>query len=318
MSLAKSSESVVIKVETQIVTLEPGLYLFRYASDIPEGQQVPATLQAAPVSNGQVDFFPGIGVSRNTLRQLGDCIVVRVSRDQGGILIAKYRVPGQAAAGPIQIQIDLVDTSGRFVREVSEAPSAGGRVAGAGAGAGAGRGSPQESSWPQSDLIWPSQQEQIELRGHLERRGDVAVAEGWLGDPRSSARLEGFSVYWHNRPQDVDLVYRCQVDGLGESPAISSGGFAGTRGRGASIRSVAFALVGQHANNYELRGQAVFAGGQAQPIVSGRRLTGSTGREHLCALLMSVGRKNTGEATVPRSPSPWDDPSVTQVFRAGR
>ncbi len=314
MSPAKSTESVVIKVDTQIVTLEPGLYLFRYASEIPEGQQVPATLQAAPVSNGQVDFFPGIGVSRNTLRRLGDCVVVRVSREDGGVLIAKYRVPGQSASGPVQIQIDLVDTSGRFVRQAPEADAKGIEHPGAG------RGFPQEHAWPQSEAQWPvqEQQEQIELRGHLERRGDIAVTDGWLGDPRASARLEGFAVYWHNRPEDVDLVYRCQVEGLGESPAINSGGFAGTRRRGAPIKSVAFALVGHRANNYELRGQVVFAGGQAQPIVAGRRLAGPTGREHLCALLIEVGRKRTGEATVPRSPSPWEDPSVTQVFRAGR
>lgn len=288
-----SANKIVVKVETQIVMLKQGLYLFRCASDYPEGQQVPATLQVAPVATGQVDFFPGVGVSRNTLRSLGDCVVVRVSRGDGAVMIAKYLVPGQSAADDVQIQIDQVDTTGRFVR------GAGARQEGAG-----------PENRPQSKL------ETVDLQGHVERQGDTAAVDGWLGNPKQSARVEGFAVHWYNRPEGVDLAYQCRVQGLGDSPVIQSGGFAGTRQRGAGISSIQFSLVGPRASEFEIQGQACFASGGLQRIIGGERLSGPTGNEHLCALRLTIARRQSGEATVPRSPSPWDDPSVTQIFRS--
>ncbi|WP_201217690.1 hypothetical protein [Halochromatium roseum] len=296
MSQEQPSNKITIKVDTQIVMLKQGLYLFRCASDYPEGQQVPTTLQAAPVATGQVDFFPGVGVSRNTLRALGDCVVVRVSRGDGAVMLAKYLVPGHSAANDVQIQIDQVDATGRFVRdsETKRDPSAGGM-----------------SSSPSSQL------ETIDLQGHVERQGDVSAVNGWLGNPQKSARLEGFSVHWYNRPEGVDLAYQCHVEGLGDSPLIKSGGFVGTRQRGAGITQILFSLVGQRAGDYEIQGQVCFTRGGSQQIVAGERFSGPTGREHLSALRLSIARRQRGEATVPRSPSPWDDPSVTQIFRSG-
>ncbi|NBC47682.1 MAG: hypothetical protein GVY22_06790 [Gammaproteobacteria bacterium] len=309
MSQTKPTSNVTVKVDTQIVSLVPGLYLFRYASDIPEGQQVPATLQAAPVGEGNVDFFPGVNVLGNTLRQLGDCVVVRVARAEAGVLIAKYRVPGHSASGPVQIQVDFVDNSGRFVRSQNSAP--GGVKLPAEQGGGAALSSNASASGPSAGI----RREKIELHGHVERLGDVSAGDGWLGDPGGAQRVEGFAVHWYDQPPEVSLSYRCYVEGLGESPQVASGGFVGTRRRGAAITAVTFGLAGPHAANYDIAGQVRFSNGGLQPVVGGQKLSGPNGTEHLCALRLEIVRREHS-ATEMRAASPWDDPSATQIFRS--
>jgi hypothetical protein len=142
----------------------------------------------------------------------------------------------------------------------------------------------------------------------------VSVTDGWLGDPNSQSRIEGFAIEWKNRPQDVDLVYTCRVEGLGQTPAIFSGGYAGTRRKAAPITGVSLALAGPSAADFELSGQVAFAGCPPLIILPGQKLSGPKGSEHLVAMRVSITRK--GEATVSRSASPWDDPRVTQIFKA--
>jgi hypothetical protein len=301
-----------LKISTRVVMLKSGMHIFRYASKLPKDEIILLTLQPAPLGKGAIDFFPAEGVSRNTLSRLGDCVIVRVRGDQAGILVAEYHIQGNTTSS-VDLRIDRIDTSENIVQASSPSPDID-------------RGPPAMDSHPFEPIaamvdtprpVVPSRAspafESLQLSGHIERQGDVSVTNDWLGDPNSQARLEGFAIEWKNRSQDVDLAYTCRVEGIGQTPAIFSGGYAGTRRKASPITAVSFALAGPKAADFELSGQVVFAGCPPLAIVPGQKLSGPKGSEHLVALFVSIAPK--GEATVSRFTSPWDDPRITQIFR---
>ncbi len=274
-------ESQGLEVSSSLQVLEPGMYLFRYASQLPEGELICFTLQATPLGKGSIDFFPAEGVSRNTLARLGDCIVGRVKGAAAGLLITEYR---QTEDGRLQadLRIDRIDTSAAIIRQPAPTPAAS-----------------------------AIQALPLQLSGHIEYIGDTHAEGAWLGKPDSQARIEGFCIEWPDRPQGVDLAYQCSVLGAGQLPASLSGGFVGTRRRAAPINAVAFALVGPDAENYRLTGHAVFAGCTPQAIEPNQELRGPTGLEQLVALHIEVFPSNTQqEIDAHRPKSPWDSPEV--------
>lgn len=272
-------ENQGLEVSSTLQVLEPGMYLFRYASQLPESALICFTLQATPLGKGTIDFFPAEGVSRNTLARLGDCIVGRVKSAPAGLLITEYRQTDDDSL-QADLRIERIDTSAAIIRQPAMAPA------------------PKALH--------------LQLSGHIEYIGDTSAQGQWLGDPHSQARVEGFCVEWPNRPQDVDIAYQCSVLGAGQLPASLSGGFVGTRRRAAAINAVAFALVGPDAEQYRLAGQAVFAGCAPQAIVQNQELRGATGLEQLVALRLEVFPSTTQvEINAPRTQSPWDSPEVT-------
>lgn len=285
-------------VSTRLVPLQPGLYLFRYAEQRAPNEGLPVTVTAAPIGRGIVDFFPGEGVSRNTLSNLGDCLVVRVLRGESAALIATFQSRGVDVDLESLVQIDRVDTTGKFVRANKQAARAGGRT-------------PQSSFEPAT-----GEEATLNLLGHIQNRGDVRSTGGdWLGDPSSRMRLEGFVVEWPSRPKDVELFYTGHVQGQGQTPPVRAGQFMGTRQKGAPITSLSFALTGPAAKQYQLSGQVAFQGASPMAIVNERRLAGPTGAEPLVAVRLRIFHQQ-GAATTSRYPSPWDDPAVTQIFRS--
>ena len=296
-------------VVTRVVLLKPGMYIFRYTTKLKDGMFIPVTLQAAPLGKGSVDFFPADGVTKNTLRSLGDCIIVRIKGHDTGVLVAEYHVGSALQQEPVNIRIDRIDTSERLLERNTERQE---KI----------RENTEQypdmehgrHPLPRVTSLNPSQ-DGIRLSGHIELQGDVVTTNGWLGHPENVTRIEGFAVEWSGRSEDVDLVYTCYSKGIGQSPAVASGGFVGTRGKAAPIVSVSFALVGPRAGDYELSGYACFAGCPPVAIETGKKLSGLREVEQLTALSIRI-RDKQGEAAMSRSPSPWDDPEVTQIFRA--
>lgn len=105
----------VLEIASCVRVLEPGMYIFRYASKLPEGLSICFSLQSTPLGRGVVDFFPAEGVSRNTLAVLGDCIVGRVKGGQAGLLITEFRNTKDASI-KAELRIDRIDTSESLVR----------------------------------------------------------------------------------------------------------------------------------------------------------------------------------------------------------
>src|SRR5690606_29878101 len=118
-----------------------------------------------------------------------------------------------------------------------------------------------------------------------------------------------------NKPQGVDLAYSCKVAGQGKQPASLSGNFIGTRRKAAGIQAVTFGLVGPQQKAYQLGGHVVFAGSPPQAIVNGKELSGPTGYENLAAISVSITPR-TQVSTTPRYASPWEDPTITQIYKA--
>lgn len=274
----------------QIIPLDPGLYLFRHASR--GATAACATLHPAPIGSGHVDIFPAEGVERQLLAKLGDCLVVRVSGGRAGVLLTRFHpatapAPDMASDTQPNIQIDRVDQSGKFIR-AAPMPSA-----------------------DSTDFGEP-----IELLGHVEGQGDVVVkAHQWLGDPQGRKRIEGFAIRWPGRSPAADLVYTCHVHGHGQTPPATSGQYAGTRQKAAPILSLSMLLVGAEAERFALQGQVVFAGQSPLDLVAGQKMSGAFGTEPLVAMRLALIRKDAKAATTPPA-SPWDDPAITQIFRA--
>jgi hypothetical protein len=111
----------------------------------------------------------------------------------------------------------------------------------------------------------------------------------WIAGPELPAQIEGIELRWPGKPADVDLEYVVTVGTRGAQrlPVRRTGEFAGTRGRGLPITSLAISLRG--GNTLSMRLEALFLGA---PAVSkkGRELSvaGPTGREPLVGLRMSM------------------------------
>lgn len=321
-----------LKLNSRVLALESGMYIFRYASQLPEGQEVCITLQQAPLGKGTVDFFPAEGISRNTLARLGDCVVIRVKGGKGAVLVTEYHRASQTVS--VDLRVDRIDTSEAIVRKapVQQPPVLA-----------------EAFTAPRLDNIAPAAQPvsaaalsrvtpvtapvittqgavpaasgiSLSMEGHIERRGDVSVQDDWLGNPDSNARLEGFTINWPNKPQGVDLAYSCKVAGQGKQPAVLSGNFAGTRRKAAGIQAITFGLVGPQQKAYQLSGHVVFAGSAPQAIANGKELSGPTGYENLVALSVRITPRTQASAapaaSAPRYESPWEDPTITQIYKA--
>lgn len=276
-------QSQGLDIISKINVLEPGMYIFRYASPTPSDALVCFTLQATPLGKGVIDFFPAEGVTRNTLAKLGDCLIARVKNGPTGVLISEYRQT-EVNDLHVDLRIDRIDTSEAIIAK------------------------PKVADAPPAEPVKPIE---LTIGGHIERLGDTQIHGDWLGNPQSQARIEGFSVEWRNRPAGIDIAYQCSVRDIGQLPAVLSGNFVGTRRRAAPIIAVAFALVGPRTEEFQLVGEAVFADGEPQPILYGEELRGPTGAEQLVALRLAVLPLTPHtEINAARSPSPWDTPEV--------
>lgn len=296
-----------LQLQSRVLPLEAGMYIVRYASNLPQGQEVCITLQQAPLGKGSVDFFPAEGVSRNTLAKLGDCVIVRVKGDIGALLVTEYHL---AAVGvrTVNLRVDRIDTSAAII---SDAKLAQPQMAAATPAPLPGNASAPNGAF--NTQAATNGAATLRLEGHIERRGDITVQGGWLGSPNSMQRLEGFTIHWPNKPEGVDLAYSCQVQGA-RQPAALSGNYIGTRRRASPITAITFGLIGPKQKNFQLDGQVVFSGTPQKTIQNGQEISGPTGQEHLVAILVSVSPKL--EANAPRYTSPWEDPAITQIYRA--
>lgn len=253
--------------ETRIVSLKPGMYIVRFNAIPTLGEG--AILSIAPSESGvKFDFLASEGVKNNTLFNQSDCVVVRCVGGEGNLLITSLCKSGSR---PVGTRIDKI--SGATNRPGADVSGLGYQPQG------------------QARLSQPAAIH-LNFLGHIEMRGDVAAHRGdWLGDPKSSRRLEGFSIEWDEHPQELDIAYSCVIGGLGRSPAVLSGGYCGSRQRAAPITALTVSLVGKNANAYQLDMEAVFAGCPQQKMHTGVEVRGITGREQLVAIRAAVSPK---------------------------
>ncbi len=275
-----------LKISSRVTLLEPGMYIFRFASQPPADKPVCIALQQAPLGKGSIDFFPAEGISRNMLTKLGDTIVARVKAAVTTVLITEYHMFDDVIE-PVDLRIDRIDTSPAIMRTFAVVATA------------------EPTPVLPSTSIPP-----FELTAHLQRSGEIVSSQGWVGAPGNDDFIESFAINWPDKPAGVDLLYTCMVAGSGPSRNVSTGTFVGLRGEGLPLISVGFSLVGPQRKLYELTGHIVFGDAEPQRLSTNQMMHGPTGNEPLVALHIAITPATKMNAV--RSKSPWDNSAHQQ------
>lgn len=276
-----------LKISSRVTLLEPGMYIFRYASQPPADKPVCIALQQAPLGKGSIDFFPAEGVSKNMLTKLGDTIVARVKGGVTTVLITEYHMFDEVIE-PVDLRIDRIDTSPAIMRTYAVVAT----------------------SEPAQSITANSKSLHITLTAHLRNVGEVISSEGWVGAPGTDDFIESFAVDWAEKPVGVDLLYTCTVAGSGPCRNVSTGTFVGARAQGLPLLCAGFSLVGPLRKHYELTGLVVFGDAEPQRLVANQMMHGPTGNEPLVALHIALTPVTKMNAA--RLKSPWENSATEQ------
>ena len=249
--------------QQQIVTIDRGLFLVRYAAAEDQARPPRVKLSADPGSNGNISFVLFPDNHEPVLWQPETCLVVRA-----------------LAASKLAVQVLPMEKGGSTAATVRIEPLNQGKAA------------PQLAPSPRRD------QPALDLGGfrvlgHLTRRGDVIVNSGeWLAGPTMPARIEGISIDWPGKPADLEIRYAVKtakpqpISGR----VVQLGGFAGTRGKAMPLVGLTVEIGGAAAGDFQISAEAIFLGAPAMRV-KGKRivLSGPTGREPLVGLRVGVG-----------------------------
>ncbi len=275
-----------LKISSRVTLLEPGMYIFRYASQPPADKPVCIALQQAPLGKGSIDFFPAEGVSKNMLTKLGDTIVARVKAGVTTVLITEYHM-FDAVIDPVDLRIDRIDTSPAIMRTFAVV-----------------------ATEPAQALPTDATPLPVKITAHMQQSGEVVSAHGYVGAPNSTEFIECFAIDLPNKPAGVDLLYTCMVAGSGPSRNVSTGTTVGARGQGLPLICVGFSLVGPLRKHYELTGLLAFGNAEPQRLVTNQMMHGPTGNEPLVALHLAVTPVTKMNAA--RLKSPWENSASQQ------
>jgi len=281
-----------LKISSRVTLLEPGMYIFRYASQPPADKPVCIALQQAPLGKGSIDFFPAEGVSKNMLTKLGDTIIARVKAGVTTVLITEYHMFDEVIE-PVDLRIDRIDTSPAIMRTFAVVASTDSNQA-----------LPVDTPLP------------LTITAHLNASGEVVSNDGYVGEPGADEFIESFAIDWAEKPIGIDLVYTCTVAGSGPCRNVSTGTVIGARAQGLPLISAGFSLVGPMRKHYELTGLVVFGTAEPQGLVTNQMMHGPTGNEPLVALHLAVTPATKMNAA--RLKSPWENSASQQnIIAAG-
>ncbi len=281
-----------LKISSRVTLLEPGMYIFRYASQPPADKPVCIALQQAPLGKGSIDFFPAEGVSKNMLTKLGDTIIARVKAGVTTVLITEYHMFDEVIE-PVDLRIDRIDTSPAIMRTFAVVASTDSNQA-----------LPADTPLP------------LTITAHLNASGEVVSNDGYVGEPGADEFIESFAIDWAEKPIGIDLVYTCTVAGSGPCRNVSTGTVIGARAQGLPLISAGFSLVGPMRKHYELTGLVVFGTAEPQGLVANQMMHGPTGNEPLVALHLAVTPATKMNAA--RLKSPWENSASQQnIIAAG-
>ena len=243
------------------VDIDRGLFLIRYASAEDESQPPRITVTADGDAKGDISVLAHPDEDAGTLWRPGSCLVVR-------------------ALQPGALTVEIAPRPNSFSRAASvrvEALSQG------------------ESASPTPTTPEPrgiSNLSDLILIGHVAVMGDVRVAAGeWLGGPKAPSRIEGISIEWPGRPDDITLRYAVTTarPHAASQRVVELGAYAGTRGRSLSLVGIALELSGPAAAARQLSVDATFLGSPVVHRVGSRvSLAGPTGREPLVGLRLGL------------------------------
>lgn len=161
---------------------------------------------------------------------------------------------------------------------------------------------------------------EFKILGHVAGIGDVFVdADEWIAGPSAPSRIEGISIAWPDKPEDLEIRYAVKLarPHAASGRMVDVGEYAGTRGRALPIVGVVLELSGPAASDHQFSAEAIFLGSPTMRV-SGQRvvLSGPTGREPLVGFRMRL-EEARGRSQPVRSTAKANRPaSRVRVFRS--
>jgi hypothetical protein len=309
--------------QSKVVDVDKGLVIVRYATAGDEFRPPKIEVLVNPKDEKHIEVISNPLHSEAVLWQPGACLVVRAMRP--GKLFVEVVPLDDNGSTAATVKVEMLSQG-----ENSEARTALPATKGA---VDLGHSSGAKSH---VDL------ERLKIIGHVAGIGDVtARADEWVAGPSAPARIEGLSIAWPGKPDDLDIQYCVK---LARPHAVSGrmmglGAYAGTRGRALPIVGIRLEMSGPAASSFRLVSEAAFLGA---PIArtSGKQIemSGPTGREPLVGLRlrldeidiplqpvltptarsqgrMRVFRSRAAESQVHPVPQAFDAPARARVVR---
>jgi hypothetical protein len=262
--------------QTKAVNVERGLLLVRYATAENESRSPKIRIVVNPKHQKNIELVLSPDHEDAVLWRPGSCLVVR-------------------ALGPGQlfVEVSSIEIGGSTAATVKIETLTQGEV---------------EATVQRQD----DDANRLSILGHVAGCGDVFVREDeWIAGPDAPARIEGLSIDWPGKPDDLDISYSVKLarPHSASGRVTPLGAYAGTRGRALAIVGISVELSGPGASGLQLCGEAAFLGAPLTRV-SGRMLViaGPTRREPLVGF-----RLRLDETRVPQQP-----PAVSRAKSSSR
>jgi hypothetical protein len=252
--------------QSKAVDVDKGLVIVRYETAGDEIRPPKVEVLVNPKDEKHIEIISNPLHSEAALWQPGACLVVRAMRP-GKLFVEVIPIDDDGSAAAT-VKVEML-SQGEMPEMRSTLPATRSAVE-------FGR-SPNAKSHIDLD--------RLKIIGHVAGIGDVTTgADEWVAGPSTPARIEGLSIAWPGKPDDLDIRYCVR---LARPHAVSGrmmglGAYAGTRGRALPIVGVRLEMSGPAASSFRLVSEAAFLGA---PIArtSGKQIemSGPTGREPL-------------------------------------
>lgn len=292
------------------IALQRGLFVLRYVRSSKAGPAPTVLVQPAMESQGVIEVISAPGDRQGVISSPGGCLVVRAER--AGTLQVTVQALAGVSAPEAELRLEPLQTgepersdfTAARPREVE--PFRGGEPAGRGL-----RGS-------------AIRRPQLEVLGHVSRRGDVLVGAGeWIAGPDAPAPIEGIALR-ALEPLGATIEYQALIGGPGAAwTRWTAEAFAGTRGKFGTLTGLRLRLTGPGASAFQFEAEALFLG-SATVHRRGREveLSSYSGADPLVGLKVAVISEETQVSPATARAAEVPDPESEQrlgrvrVFRA--
>jgi hypothetical protein len=277
--------------QRQTVNIARGLFLVRYAAAEDQVQPPTIKLSPDPALNKDIGFLLHPDQNEAVLWQPDSCLVVRA-----------------LAPGKLSVEVTPTRDRGSAAATVRIEPLS--------------QGTPSSVAPPTngSRKTLSCDLSGLRILGHVAGIGDhfVKINE-WIAGPIAPSRIEGISVDWPDKPDDLEIRYAVKTTEPqpASGRAMGVGSFAGTRGRTIPIVGVLLEMSGPAAFNLQFAVEAVFLGAPIK-LTTGKRVvvSGPTGREPLVGLRINIeSTSGTEQPPIRSSASEPKTMGQTRVFR---
>ncbi|MGP8123660.1 MAG: hypothetical protein ACLP8B_24445 [Xanthobacteraceae bacterium] len=265
--------------QSKVLDVDAGLLLLRYATADDDKRPPKIRILVNPKHRNNIELVLNPDHQDAVLWQPGSCLVVRAT-----------------APGQLFVEVTAIEDGGSTAASLKIETLSQGKAAVPARQPAVARSAGHVGVDPR----------RLAVRGHVAGIGDVTVrADEWIAGPVAPARVEGISIDWPGKPDDIDIRYSVR---LARPHAVSGqvmqlGDYAGTRGRALPIVGLTLELTGAGASGFRLTAEAVFLGAPVQRMSGAQvEMSGPTRREPLVGFRLRLDEVHAPLAPV-RAPA---------------